>query len=80
MQEEPSPGGCNECLAHPELERFVNNKFQVGRYNSAGEAVREALRFLGEHEQARTAQLGEFNKVLGRRLAILDLDEIWALG
>jgi Arc/MetJ-type ribon-helix-helix transcriptional regulator len=76
VQEDPSPGGCNECLAHPELERFVNTTVQAGCYNSAGEAVPEAPRLLKEHEQARTAQLGEFNKVLGRRLAILDLDEI----
>jgi antitoxin ParD1/3/4 len=59
----------------PELERFVNNKVQAGRYNSASEVVREALRLLEEHEQARAAQLGEFNKELGRRLAALDRGE-----
>ena len=59
----------------PELEKFVNNKVQTGRYNSASEVVREALRLLEEHEQARAAQLGEFNKELGRRLAALDRGE-----
>jgi len=59
----------------PELERFVSNKVQTGRYNSASEVVREALRLLEEHEQARAAQLGEFNKELGRRLATLDRGE-----
>jgi antitoxin ParD1/3/4 len=59
----------------PELEAFVNNKVQAGRYNSASEVVREALRLLEEHEQARAAQLGEFNKELGRRLAALDRGE-----
>jgi antitoxin ParD1/3/4 len=59
----------------PELEKFVNNKVQAGRYNSASEVVREALRLLEEHEQARAAQLGEFNKELGRRLAALDRGE-----
>ena len=59
----------------PELEKFVNNKVQGGRYNSASEVVREALRLLEEHEQARAAQLGEFNKELGRRLAALDRGE-----
>jgi antitoxin ParD1/3/4 len=58
-----------------ELEKFVNNKVQTGRYNSASEVVREALRLLEEHEQARAAQLGEFNKELGRRLAALDRRE-----
>ena len=58
-----------------ELEKFVNNKVQTGRYNSASEVVREALRLLEEHEQARAAQLGEFNKELGRRLAALDRGE-----
>ena len=56
----------------PELEKFVNTKVQTGRYNSASEVVREALRLLEEHEQARAAQLGEFNRELGRRLAALD--------
>jgi len=56
----------------PELERFVNGKVQSGRYNSASEVVREALRLLEQHEQARTAQLGEFNNELARRLAALD--------
>jgi antitoxin ParD1/3/4 len=59
----------------PELEKFVYNKVQAGRYNSASEVVREALRLLEEHEQARAAQLGEFNKELGRRLAALDRGE-----
>ena len=59
----------------PKLEEFVNNKVQTGRYNSASEVVREALRLLEEHEQARAAQLGEFNKELGRRLAALDRGE-----
>ena len=41
-----------------ELEKFVNTKVQTGRYNSASEVVREALRLLEEHDQARAAQLG----------------------
>lgn len=59
----------------PELEKFVSNKVQAGRYNSASEVVREALRLLEEHELARAAQLGEFNKELGRRLGALDRGE-----
>ncbi|MDR3740839.1 MAG: type II toxin-antitoxin system ParD family antitoxin [Terracidiphilus sp.] len=56
----------------PALEHFVNGKVQTGRYNSASEVVREALRLLEQHEQARAAQLTEFNNELARRLAALD--------
>ena len=58
-----------------ELEQFVNNKVESGRYNSASEVVREALRLLEEHDRARSHQLAEFNEELGRRLASLDRGE-----
>jgi antitoxin ParD1/3/4 len=56
----------------PELEKFVSAKVEAGRYNSASEVVREALRLLEEHDQNRAARLGEFNEELGRRLGSLD--------
>jgi antitoxin ParD1/3/4 len=56
----------------PELEKFVSAKVESGRYNSASEVVREALRLLEEHDQAKTAQRAEFNQELGRRLDALD--------
>lgn len=56
----------------PELENFVTAKVGSGRYNSASEVVREALRLLEENDQARSAQLKEFNRELGQRLASLD--------
>ncbi|HMD98741.1 MAG TPA: type II toxin-antitoxin system ParD family antitoxin [Terriglobia bacterium] len=59
----------------PELEEFVQTKVQSGRYNSASEVVREALRLLEDHEKARVEQLAEFNLELGRRLASLDRGE-----
>ena len=59
----------------PELEQFVQSKVENGRYNSASEVVREALRLLEEHEKMRSTQLAEFNKELGRRLASLDRGE-----
>ena len=59
----------------PELEQFVNAKVQSGRYNSASEVVREALRLLEDQDHVRAAQLGEFNRELGRRLAALDRGE-----
>ena len=59
----------------PKLEKFVSAKVQSGRYNSASEVVREALRLLEEHDEARAAQLVEFNGEPGRRLAALDRGE-----
>jgi len=56
----------------PELEKFVSAKVGSGRYNSASEVVREALRLLEERDEARAAQLAEFNQELGRRLESLD--------
>ena len=58
----------------PALEKFVSAKVRAGRYNSASEVVREALRLLEEPDQARATQLAEFNQELGRRLASLDRD------
>jgi len=60
----------------PELEKFVSAKVESGRYNSASEVVREALRLLEEHDSARAAQLLEFNVELGRRLAGLERGEV----
>jgi antitoxin ParD1/3/4 len=59
----------------PELEQFVAVKVDSGRYNSASEVVREALRLLEEHDQARSAQIAAFNQELGHRLAALDRGE-----
>lgn len=56
----------------PELEGSVQSKVESGRYDSASEVVREALRLLEEHEKMRATQLAEFNRELGRRLASLD--------
>jgi antitoxin ParD1/3/4 len=60
----------------PELEKFVSAKVESGRYNSASEVVRGALRLLEEHDSARAAQLLEFNEELGRRLTSLDRGKV----
>jgi antitoxin ParD1/3/4 len=59
----------------PELDKFVAGKVESGRYNSASEVVREALRLLEEHDRARNSQLAAFNHELGARLASLDCGE-----
>jgi antitoxin ParD1/3/4 len=59
----------------PELEKFVADKVDSGRYTSASEVVREALRMLEEHDQTRSAQLQAFNQELTHRLASLDRGE-----
>jgi antitoxin ParD1/3/4 len=59
----------------PELEGFVNTKVQSGRYNSASEVIREALRLLEEQEQVRHAQLTAFRSEMDRRVAALDRGE-----
>ena len=58
-----------------ELENFVNQKVESGRYTSASEVIREALRLLEEYETTRAEQLERFNAELGRRLAALDRGE-----
>jgi len=59
----------------PKLEEFVAQKVESGRYNSASEVVREALRLLEGHERSREAQLQVFNEELRRRLDSLDRGE-----
>jgi antitoxin ParD1/3/4 len=56
----------------PELEEFVNAKVETGRYGSASEVVREALRLLEEQDQDRVARLAAFRQELHGRIESLD--------
>jgi antitoxin ParD1/3/4 len=58
-----------------ELDKFVAAKVASGRYTSASEVVREALRLLEEQDRARDARLKEFNRELKRRLDSADRGE-----
>jgi len=46
----------------PELEQLVQNKVKSGRYNSASEVVREALRLLEEQDQIRQMRFQEMRR------------------
>lgn len=59
----------------PELEKFVARKVKSGRYTSASEVVREALRLLEREEKTREEQIREFNQELQRRIEALDRGE-----
>lgn len=46
----------------PELEQLVQNKVKSGRYNSASEVVREALRLLDQRDEVFTLRKDEIRK------------------
>lgn len=52
----------------PELEKYVSDKVASGRYTSASEVVREALRLLEREEKSRKEQLDDFNRELQARI------------
>ena len=53
----------------PELEQLVHAKVQSGRYNSASEVVREALRIMEQRDEVRSIQLQELRNRMDRALA-----------
>lgn len=53
----------------PELKQLVDAKVQSGRYNSASEVVREALRLMDERDQMRAIQKDEIRKKIAEGLA-----------
>ena len=50
----------------PELEQLVHAKVQSGRYNSASEVVREALRIMEQRDEVRSIQLQELRNRMDR--------------
>ena len=52
----------------PELEQFVHAKVQSGRYNSASEVVREALRLMEQKDEVHAIQIQELRNRMDRSL------------
>jgi len=55
----------------PALEKLVHAKVRKGRYNSASEVVREALRLLEEKDQLRRLHVQELRKKIDQGFASL---------
>lgn len=59
----------------PELERWVSQKVDGGRYRSASEVVREGLRLLQEKEEERAVRLEALRRDVEIGLEELDRGE-----
>lgn len=56
----------------PELEQMIQSKVKTGRYNSASEVMREALRLMDERDQMKAMQKEEIRKKIAAGLKSLD--------
>jgi antitoxin ParD1/3/4 len=56
----------------PELEQLVAEKVRTGRYTSASEVIREALRLLEEQDRLKQSQLAAVRQKIDRGLKQLD--------
>ena len=56
----------------PELEQLVHSRVKSGRYNSASEVVREALRIMEQKDEVRTIQLAALRSRMDQSLAEAD--------
>ena len=60
----------------PTLEELVHKKVATGRYNSASEVIREALRLLEERDEMRRMRLGTLRKELSVGFDQLERGEV----
>ncbi|NOY94433.1 MAG: type II toxin-antitoxin system ParD family antitoxin [Deltaproteobacteria bacterium] len=60
----------------PELESYVVAKVKSGRYRSANEVLREALRLHEEQDRLRTMRLRQVEARVAEGLAQLDRGEV----
>lgn len=67
----------------PELEQLVRSKVESGRYNSASEVVREALRLLEQRDEVFTVRRDEIRTKIdegwhsAKRGEMVDGDEVF---
>ena len=59
----------------PDLGRLVDNRVRSGRYQSASEVVREALRLLEERDRTPTASVEDLKRDIAVGLAQLQRGE-----
>jgi antitoxin ParD1/3/4 len=59
----------------PELETLVQNKVKTGRYNSASEVIREALRLFEQRDRIRELQIQTLRKKINEGWASLERGE-----
>lgn len=60
----------------PELERLIDERVKSGRYTSASEVIREALRLLDRFDEAQQRGLVELNQKIDEGLAQADRGEL----
>ncbi len=67
----------------PELEQLVQSKVKSGRYNSASEVVREALRLLEQRDEVFTLRKDQIRKQIeegwqsAQRGEFVDAEEVF---
>ena len=59
----------------PEIEKVISDKVSSGRYHSASEVVREALRLLEQQDEVYKARLEQLRKELDVGIEQLDRGE-----
>ena len=60
----------------PELEKLVDERVKSGRYTSASEVIREALRLLDRFDEAQRLGLIELNRKIDEGLVQADRGEV----
>lgn len=61
----------------PQLEQFVREKVNSGRYLSASEVVREGLRLLEERDRVYQARLADLQKDITRGIESSERGEVY---
>ena len=56
----------------PELDRYVHDKVKSGRYNSASEVLREALRTMQDQENLKALQIADVRRKIQEGIDDLD--------